>query len=124
MLNGRKVLRGGNYECPDLVNDLNNCFEYERRFILKCRRKLKCFWRNVEERPPQLRLLAPRSDAASDGETFTRYPRAVLIGLRAIRKTLEEGDRMPVTMRIELAKALHLTAAYIDLQTQIDAVDD
>lgn len=57
-------------------------------------------------------------------DPFPRYPHAVLVGLLAIRKVQEEAAKMPPEMRRELAKALHLTATYIELQTQIDAVQE
>lgn len=53
-----------------------------------------------------------------------RYSRPVLIGLRAIRVATEHQQKLTTAERHELASALRLTAAYIDLETQIEELPD
>jgi hypothetical protein len=60
--------------------------------------------------------------AASD--RLPRYSRPVLLGLRFVREAAEEYGKLTRQERREFANALYVTAAYIDLQVQMDAVDE
>lgn len=78
----------------------------------------------MEDRTRNVHLVRPSGATPSPGEAFPHYSRPVLLGLRAIRKTVGEASALPREERQELANALRLTAIYLDLQLQIDAIEE
>ncbi len=101
---------------------LSHCAENHKGAYLIQVRAVEAFV--VEDRTRGLHLVYPGSGRGPEAGFAPRYSRPVLLGLRTIRKTLDESNILPLESRRELAKALQLTASYLELQAQIDELDE